>query len=58
MTLSEFFDPYNIEHLKSFKHLEETGTWPNEFFDSMETDVIQDAHWFITIQTKNGSGMA
>ena len=29
-----WFNPYNIEHLKAYEHLSNTGTWPEEFYDS------------------------
>ena len=30
-SIVEFFDPYNIEHLKAYRHLEKTGFWPEGF---------------------------
>ena len=28
---SDWFDPYNYEHLKAFSYLCDTGTWPKGF---------------------------
>ena len=30
-TVTEFFDPYNVEHLKAYDHLCQTGSWPKGF---------------------------
>lgn len=29
--LVDFFDPHNIEHIRAYKHLMETGKWPLDF---------------------------
>lgn len=31
MDFMDFFDIYNIEHLKAYKHLSKNGTWPEGF---------------------------
>jgi hypothetical protein len=31
MKIEQFFDPKNIEHLKAYKVLQETGVWPKGF---------------------------
>ena len=31
MTIIDFFDEYNVEHLAAYKHLSETGSWPESF---------------------------
>ena len=31
MTILEFFDPCNLDHLKAYRHLERTGCWPAGF---------------------------
>jgi len=28
MELTEFFNPYNVDHIQAYKVLGETGTWP------------------------------
>lgn len=30
-TIVEFFDPYKIDHIKAFRHLQKTGFWPLGF---------------------------
>ena len=30
-TIVEFFDPYNVSHLKAYRHHEKTGFWPEGF---------------------------
>ena len=27
----DWFDPHNIEHLKAYRHMENTGRWPEDF---------------------------
>ena len=43
MTLLDWFDPDNIEHLKAYKHLQETGIWPEGF--------IPEDNEFVSLQT-------
>lgn len=31
MTIVEFFDPHNIVHVRAYRHLEKTGSWPEGF---------------------------
>jgi len=31
MNIVDWFDPSNIEHLKAYKHLQDTGVWPEGF---------------------------
>lgn len=31
MNIIEFFNPYNIDHIKAYKVLSETGFWPEGF---------------------------
>ena len=52
MNTSEFFDPYNIGHMKAFQHMQKTGAWPKEFFDKVKEQVHEDPHWYVTIQMK------
>ena len=30
-SIVDFFNPYSIEHLKAYRHLEKTGFWPEGF---------------------------
>ena len=52
MNTSEFFDPYNIEHIKAFEYLKKKGAWPIEFFDNVKKQVHEDPNWYLTIQMK------
>jgi len=31
MELTEFFNPYNVDHIQAYKVLGETGAWPKDF---------------------------
>ncbi len=31
MRIDEFFDPYNLDHLKAYKHMKTKGKWPKNF---------------------------
>jgi hypothetical protein len=31
ISIIDFFDPYNVEHLKAYRVLEKTGSWPKGF---------------------------
>ena len=31
MDIIEFFDPYNMEHVRAYEHLQKTGQWPKGF---------------------------
>ena len=52
MNLSDFFDPYNIEHIKAYKHLQNKGAWPKEFFDKVKENIAADPHWYLSISMK------
>jgi len=43
MTILDWFDMDNIEHLKAYKHLQDTGTWPKGF--------IPEDNEFVLLQT-------
>jgi hypothetical protein len=49
INVEDFFDPYNVEHLKAYEHLERTGTWPEGFIPH---DVKMTPFWQITIACK------
>jgi hypothetical protein len=49
MTIIEFFDPNNIEHIKAFVHLQNTGIWPNYF---ITTDITFPLLWQTTLMSK------
>jgi hypothetical protein len=49
MTITEYFDPTNKEHLQAFRTLQETGTWPNNF---PPQDCTFSSIWQIEIYSK------
>ena len=49
MTIIEFFNPLNIEHLKAYKSLENTGVWPKGF---LPDDIEIPSGWSWHIQSK------
>jgi len=34
MSIIDFFDPYNIEHIKTYDTFRKTGIWPTDFVTS------------------------
>ena len=49
MTIVDFFDPYNVEHMKAFEVLNTTGCWPVGFV----ADDIEIPHtWIIGLYGK------
>lgn len=53
MDLTDFFDPYNIEHVKAYKCVMETGVWPVEFNKEMEEKGIKRGYtWQVGIAMK------
>lgn len=49
MTITKFFDPYNVEHIKAYKELQVTGMWPDGF---LPDKIDYDPHWQIELQAK------
>jgi len=49
MTIVDFFDPHNIDHIKAYVHLMEHGTWPEGFPPKEVTHV---ACWSIELPHK------
>lgn len=47
MKFVEFFNPYNFEHLKAFRHLRKTGAWPENFIPDY---VEMNGYWLLDIQ--------
>ena len=45
----DWFDPHNIEHLKAYKHLEDTGCWPKDF---LPDDIEMVTVWKMCLATK------
>jgi hypothetical protein len=38
ITIVDWFNPHNMEHLQAYKHLSHTGTWPKPFWDKILKD--------------------
>lgn len=49
MTIIEFFDPYNIEHLKAFKYLMDTEIWPIDFYEEIPDNIEFPVNWKIIL---------
>lgn len=49
MTLTEYFDPYNIDHIKAYRHLEKYGFWPEDFIPE---DIEIENNWQISLLNK------
>ena len=49
MNIIEWFDPHNKEHLKAYKHLEDTGAWPKGF---VPRDIIFTTSWMASLNRK------
>jgi len=49
MDIRDFFDEEHIEHIRAYKHLVNTGTWPEGF---VPKDVMFESGWKETITAK------
>ena len=49
MDLVEYFDPYNIDHIKAYKKLQDTGMWPKGF---LPENIYIPAGWDYRIKYK------
>ena len=49
-TIAEFFDPYNVEHLKAYRHLEKTSFWPENFLPTELKD--ESSCWQVELVAK------
>ena len=47
--LVDWFDPYNIEHIRAYRHLQNTGIWPCGFISA---GVVIGSNWQILIASK------
>ena len=54
MTIIEYFDPTNIEHLRAYDVLQRTGSWPRSFWrDHIEKNMLViPAGWSYGIASK------
>ena len=51
-TVTEYFDPHNISHLKAWKELNKTGVWPRDFWELIKDKDFQGGHWAVLIANK------
>lgn len=49
MNIVDWFDPFNIEHIKAFSHLEQTGFWPEDF---LPEDIEVLPYWVLSLNRK------
>ena len=49
MKIGKWFDPYDVKHIKAYKELEKTGTWPKRF---LPKDIEMGELWQIDILDK------
>lgn len=47
----EWFDPYNPKHLEAYKHLQDTGFWPEDFWKEAGSRFIE-TNWQLMINSK------
>lgn len=52
MNIVDWFDPDNIEHLKAYQHLAETGLWPKGFIPE---DIKFPTSWCIMLNMRLAS---
>ncbi len=47
--LVDWFDPYNMEHIRAYRHLQNTGVWPYGFISA---GVVIGMNWQVLLQSK------
>jgi hypothetical protein len=54
ISIVDWFDPHNMEHLQAWKDLQKTGTWPQSFWQKMLFDdrIIITTNWQYSIYAK------
>ena len=53
MTIVEFFDVYNCQHLMAFKSLSKTGVWPKGFLPEHVTEFENLWHYLLLDKMAN-----
>lgn len=51
MTITEWFDPYNKDHVRAYRHLEKNGAWPVGFVPD-DVTVRGDGLWNLELVGK------
>jgi hypothetical protein len=49
VTVDQFFDPSNVEHLRAYRQLQKTGLWPQGF---LPDNITFPSLWAVTIANK------
>lgn len=49
ISIDEWFDPLNKDHIAAYQHLSDTGTWPPEF---LPDDIFFPHSWQILLLNK------
>lgn len=49
MSIIDYFNPFNIEHIEAYTHLLKTGQWPVDFWSD---DIELPSGWQISIMNK------
>jgi hypothetical protein len=53
MTIVDFFDPCNYEHIQAFDYLSKKGTWPTEFYSYIiENHIEFPVAWQVSLAYK------
>ena len=43
----DWFNPYNIEHLRAYRYVQDTGTWPPRFIPD---NLLMGNNWQVLLQ--------
>ena len=55
ISIVDFFDPGEPEHMKAYKHLRDTGVWPVGFISDnvlFSDNIIFESYWYIRLLHK------
>lgn len=54
--LGNWFQPHNVDHLRAYRQLEETGKWPEAFVQEMDkAGVVSHQGWQVVILSRLAS---
>lgn len=49
MTLTEYFDPDNLEHCQAYREMRNTGVWPEWFLKSLSVASVQSENFYLEV---------
>lgn len=56
MTILDYFDIHNVEHLKAYEELMRTGIWPKRFWENNKLEKLDFPQcWQISLSNKMAS---